>query len=199
MPDFYISNNKIRNISMLYKLNNLICLILNKNKIVDISILKNFPNLRKLDLEFNDIKDISMLKCLKNSLNCLNLGNNKIVDISVFKDLNEGLCELNLQNNLFNGLGVLNYLPRSLKILYLHGNNITWDEVNIMIRLNYNLSKLSFYHSLDIHIELNNPNRKMNATLIEMLSLRRRMIKSSLRKFNQSRDIFGLIHDMLYI
>jgi Ran GTPase-activating protein (RanGAP) involved in mRNA processing and transport len=75
--------------------------------------------------------------------------------------------------------------------------HIALSDILEIIDLNWNLKNVGFSTN-EIKNAFGNPNRKLNVTILVLLSPQKRTKQSSLRKFNQSRDIFGLVQDMLY-
>jgi internalin A len=93
----FITDSKLRNISILKKLKKLMHLDLSRNYIYDISSIKELNSLLSLDLHGNQISDISFLQGLSN-LTQLYLNSNQITDISPIQRLTK-LQHLNLWHN----------------------------------------------------------------------------------------------------
>ncbi|CAL5997573.1 Conserved_hypothetical protein [Hexamita inflata] len=100
LTELNLQNNKISDITSIYKLKNLKKLELQHNCIEDISALQYFTDLiylAEIDLSYNNISDISSISKLKN-LKKLYLGSNYIKDISALQSL-LNLTHINLYFN----------------------------------------------------------------------------------------------------
>jgi len=128
-----LSHNNIDNIDVLrrVKFSQLEILALSNNKIKDISILSelNLRFLRELRLSKNEIADISILKEVKfPNLKCLVLSNNYITNIDALEDgYFPILLELRLSNNKIDDASSLksSKFCKIIKKLFLSNNNIS--------------------------------------------------------------------------
>ncbi len=167
-------------------------------KIVDICCLQSvLKSIHILSLGWNIIKDICIFQNLPNSLVELHLNSNEIEDISCLTNLPSSLVELDLSWNEIEDISVFkNNLPRSLISLGIYGNPIVKNDIIQLIRFNPNLRGFNVEH--EYSDEFNNPSRKVNRVIMALLSPSSKTTRSSIRKFRQSRDIFGLIKELLY-
>ena len=74
---------------------------------------------------------------------------------------------------------------------------IPFSDVLKIIDLNWNLKDISYFAKVT-RDALNNPNRKLNANILVLLSPQTRISESCIRRFHRSRDIIGLIQNMLH-
>jgi Leucine-rich repeat (LRR) protein len=152
---------------------------------------------RDSNLQEEQVLHISELLHLSNSLTWLNLSNNKIVDISPLSNLPTSLTRLILNGNEIVDISVLSNLPNLLKHLYLSHNQIAISDAIDLIRRNLYLVRLYCYDDNNLLAkECENPNRGLVKCILAMMSPNN--TQSSLRKFRQNRDFFGLIQNMLY-
>lgn len=134
-----LNKNKIKDISCLYSLKNLIELDLSENEITDISALKNLISLRDLDLSYNMINDISPIANLR-SISSLNLRNNPISEISHLSTL-KGLEYLNLNTNRkIKSIEPIRHLS-DIKELLLRDVPVS-DEISLLSEF-FNLQRLN--------------------------------------------------------
>ncbi|MBT3393334.1 MAG: hypothetical protein HOF38_04710 [Elusimicrobiaceae bacterium] len=116
-----IDNARIKDLTPLAGLTNLIYLYLFNNKIEDLTPLAGLINLKTLYLSSNKIKDLTPLAKLIN-LEKLYLGNNKVKKINILAGL-INLRYLNLSNNQITDLGPIFGLI-NLETVYTKGNPI---------------------------------------------------------------------------
>lgn len=155
----YLSNNKISNISVLSKFDNLRILLLDNNKVSDVSSLENMRFLHFLYLNNNCISDISSLNKLTNlktlrldnqetvkgdgksslsnidaleritQLQYLYIQNNIIDDIDCLAN-KKNLIVLNASNNHIQNINIVRYLTE-LRFLNLENNDIYGTTVSV--------------------------------------------------------------------
>jgi len=151
-------NNRIKQISNLENLPNLIFLDLynnqivslegplqtvkglrvlmaGKNKIADIKNLNGLKKLDVLDLHSNEIKVIEGLDGLS-ELRVLNLAGNRISIVNNLQSLSS-LTELNLRRNYIQQISGLNKLPSLQRVFLSHNSIQTFQEIQCIFEIQY--------------------------------------------------------------
>ena len=154
-------NNKIRDLSPLSELTQLVTIELSKNKISSLQPLSNLSNLSYLNLAYNEIGDISPLSRLTKLKELVIYWNHLIADITPLSGLTN-LTKLNIHGNKISDLQPLKNLT-DLTWLDLYANKISditpLSNLTNLLHLNlaYNqikdvlaLSKLTKLGSLDL-------------------------------------------------
>ena len=122
-----ISNNNIKDITILKYLPKLHKLAFSNNKIEDLSPLLTNKRLKFLFMKNNLVKDITPL-CRLKTLKKIETNNNKISNISSIEELKDNLVFLDLENNNLKNAKNIQSLS-NLRWLNLKGNGISKNEI----------------------------------------------------------------------